>query len=244
MAWLLLNSPAVRMYHLYKESDVMQKNKQSSIKGLFLPAIALCSLFVTGNVAQAALVSYSFTGGISSVSGALKSTLPLSSTMSGTFQFNDATPSSGTGRYLGSVQNLSLKIGSYTVNLDPAGSTNVIRITDSPSGDLWRLRASVVGNAIRGFDPTEFRLDLSDEDGGAITGTALKRPPSLGDLTSTHWRLVFENADGRTVRIQGMLNSLTAVPLPAAVFLFGAGLISLVGLGAGGLRNLRHTQRA
>jgi hypothetical protein len=32
--------------------------------------------------------------------------------------------------------------------------------------------------------------------------------------------------------------------LPAAVFLFGAGLISLVGLGAGGLRNLRGTQQA
>ncbi|NOS79745.1 MAG: hypothetical protein HOP35_17575 [Nitrospira sp.] len=222
----------------------MQKNKQSTIKGLFLPAIALCSLFVTGNVAQAALVSYSFTGGVSNVSRALKSTFPLSSTMSGSFQFYDATPSSGTGRYLGAVQNLSLKIGSYTVNLDPAGSTNVIRITDTPSGDLWRLRTSVTGASIGGFSPEHFRLDLADEDGGAITETTLKHPPSLGSLTSTHWRLVFKDIDGKTVRIQGALNSLTAVPLPAAVLLFGAGLISLVGLGAGGLRNLRGTRQA
>jgi len=32
------------------------------------------------------------------------------------------------------------------------------------------------------------------------------------------------------------------VPLPAVAILFGAGLIALVGLGAGGLRNLRRTQ--
>ena len=85
-------------------------------------------------------------------------------------------------------------------------------------------------------------MDLADEDGMAITGTTLSNPPSLGDLTSTHWRLVFENMDGRTVRIQGALTSLIATPLPAAVILFGAGLISLVGLGAGGLRNLRWPQ--
>ncbi len=222
----------------------MQKNKQSTIKGLFLPAIALCSLVLSGTAAQAALVSYSFTGGVSSVSGALKSTLPLSSSMSGTFQYDTATPQSGSGRYLGAVQNLTLKIGSYSVNLDPLGSTNVIRIADNPSGDLWRLRTSVVGSPIGAFTPEHFRLDLADEDGLAITGKALNHPPSLGDLTSTHWRLVFEDINGRTVRIQGALNSLTAVPLPAAVLLFGAGLISLVGLGAGGLRNLRGTRQA
>jgi hypothetical protein len=88
----------------------------------------------------------------------------------------------------------------------------------------------------------EFRLDLEDEDGNAITGTGLQNPPSLGDLSSTQWRLVFENSNGRAVRLQGVLNSLTVVPLPAAVLLFGAGLISLVGLGAGGLRNLRRSQ--
>ena len=220
----------------------MQMMKQLSIKGPFLPAIALCSLLLSGNAAHAALVTYSFTGSVGNVSGVLKPTLPLTSSMSGTFQYDNATLPSGTGRYLGAVQNLSLTIGTYSVNLDPLGSTNVIRITDNPSGDLWRLRTSVAGASIGGFAPEHFRLDLADEDGGAITGTALNNPPSLGDLTSTHWRLVFENLDGKTVRIQGALNSLTAVPLPAAVILFGAGLISLVGLGSGGLRNLRWPQ--
>ena len=220
----------------------MQMTKQPSIKGLILPAIALCTLFASGNVAQAALVNYSFTGSVGSVSGALKSTLPLSSTMTGSFQFDTATSASGAGRYFDAVKNLSVTIGAYTVNLDPLGSTNVVQITDNPTGDLWRLKTSVIGNSIGEFTPEHFRVDFADEDGAAITGKSLKNPPGLGDLTSTHWRLVFENVDGKTVRIQGVLNSLTAVPLPAAVLLFGAGLISLVGLGAGGLRNLRSTQ--
>ena len=220
----------------------MQIMKQLSIKGIFLPAIALCSLLLSGNAAHAALVTYSFAGSVSSVSGALKSTLPAGSLMMGTFQFENTTPPSGAGRYFDAVQSLSLKIGTYSVSLDPMGSTNVIRITDNPSGDLWRLRTSVVGDSIGAFTPEHFRLDLADEDGGAITGTTLSNPPSLGDLTSTHWRLVFEDMDGKMVRVQGRLTSLTAVPLPAAVILFGAGLISLVGLGAGGLRNPRWPQ--
>ena len=42
----------------------MQIMKQLSIKGLFLPAIALCSLLLSGNAAHAALVTYSFDGSV------------------------------------------------------------------------------------------------------------------------------------------------------------------------------------
>ena len=221
----------------------MQMKRPSSIKGLILSTIALSFLFLSGNAAHAAMVNYSFTGSVSDVSGALKSTLPLTSSMHGTFEYASDTMPSGTGRYMGAVRSLSLTIGTRSFMLEDMGDTNVIRITDSSSGDLWRLRTSVAGDPIGAFTPVDFRLNLADEDGLAITGTTLSNPPSLGDLTSTHWRLVFENMDGsKTVRIQGALNSLTAVPLPAAVILFGAGLISLVGLGAGGLRNLRRHQ--
>lgn len=217
----------------------MQMMKQWLRRGFILPAAAVCALLVPCTAAQAASVQYSFTGTIGSASGALRSDLPVGSAMSGTFSFDPATSPTGTGRYMGALQGFSLNIGGYSVSFDPAGDVNLIRITDNPSGDLWRLRTSVMGDGIGQYSPTEFRLDLADEDGLAINGTSLQDPPSLGSLTSTHWRLVFEDADGRMVRIQGVLNSLTAVPLPAAVLLFGAGLISLVGLGAGGLRNLR-----
>jgi hypothetical protein len=220
----------------------MQMIKRWLSKGFMLPAAAVCSLLIPYTAAQAALVQYSFTGTVGGANGALRSELPVGSAMNGTFSFENTTSSTGTGRYVGALQSFSLDIGSYSVNFDPSGDLNLIRITDNPSGDLWRLRTSVTGDSIGQYSPTEFRLDLEDEDGLAITGTGLQNPPSLGDLTSTQWRLVFEDAGGRMVRVQGVLSSLTAVPLPAAVLLFGAGLISLVGLGAGGLRNLRGSK--
>ena len=69
----------------------MKTKEQLSIKGFFLPAIALCSLLLSGNAAHAALVTYSFAGGVSHLNGALLSTVNMGSPVSGTFQFNNAT---------------------------------------------------------------------------------------------------------------------------------------------------------
>ena len=226
----------------------MQKKKQSSIKGLFLPAIALCSLFVTGNVAQAALVNYSFTGGVSSISGALLSpTMNLSSPVTGSFQFDNATGGVG-GNYPGAVKAMTVAIGGYSSSFAPGA--NAITISQNSNlgggliGDRWKLVTAAMGLPVSGYTPLSFDLQLDREGGGLFSNTNLQNPPSLSSLTATRWRLIFENADGNLVTVRGAIHSLTAVPLPAAVFLFGAGLISLVGLGAGGLRNLRGTQQA
>ncbi len=62
-------------------------------------------------------------------------------------------------------------------------------------------------------------------------------PPTLGAFTfSPSFRLVFDN--GVPKDVTGGLGTLTAVPLPPAVILFGAGLVALIGLGA------RNWQRA
>ena len=220
----------------------MKTIRQLSIKGLFLPAIALCSLLLSGNAAHATLVSYSFTGSVTDVNGSLMPTLNLtSSPVLGTFQFKDDTLPSGIGNYPGAVETLSFTIGSFTYNLAP-GSTNGITISNDEFlvGDRWRLQTSVSGPQINGFNPLLFDINLTDELGRPFSSTALQSPPTLDLLSSARWRLIFENSDG-VARIQGGI-SLTPVPLPAAVILFGAGLISLVGLGAGGLRNLRWPQ--
>jgi hypothetical protein len=220
----------------------MQITKQS-IRRLFLPAIALCSLLLSGNAVQAALVTYSFTGSVSNVNGALLSTVNMTSPVSGMFQF-DNSPAVG-GNYPGVVSNLVLNIGSYTSSYAVgANAVTVFQATDLGGGligDRWRLVTATTGSSINGYSPFRFDLNL-DREGSLFANTDMQNPPSLAALTGTRWRLIFENADGNLVRIQGALNGLTAVPLPAAVILFGAGLISLVGLGAGGLRNLRKPQ--
>jgi len=67
-------------------------------------------------------------------------------------------------------------------------------------------------------------------------------PPNISSLTTTDrvWRVVFEDSSGRA-SVQGNLTTLTAVPLPAAVILFGAGLVALVGLGAGSWRQKQNS---
>jgi hypothetical protein len=224
----------------------MKIMKQVSIKGFFLPAIALCFLLICGNAAHAALVTYSFTGGVSNLNGALLSTVNLSSAVSGTFQFDNATSGVG-GNYQGAVTNMTLNIGSYTSSFDPLSPNSVtvfnqIDLGGSIIGDRWRLVTGATGGLINGYSPIRFDLNLDQDGGAAFSNVDLQSPPSFGSLTGSRWRLMFENADGNLVRVQGALNSLTAVPLPAAVLLFGAGLISLIGLGAGGLRNLRWPQ--
>lgn len=216
--------------------------RQSLIQRVILLTMVL--LFCSWTVTEAALVTYSFTGGVSQVNGALLPTVNVMSPVSGTFQFDNATPGTG-GNYPGAVTNMTLNIGSYLSTFAPgANAISVLQNTDlggGVMGDRWRLVTAAGGLPINGYSPLRFDLNL-DREGSLFSNTALQNPPSLASLTGTRWRLIFENGDGNLVRIQGALNSLTAVPIPAAVFLFGAGLISLVGLGAGGLRNLRRTQ--
>ena len=60
-------------------------------------------------------------------------------------------------------------------------------------------------------------------------------PPSLGSFATKTFHLTFLNSSQVVIGdAVGTINSLsmTPVPLPPAVILFGAGLVALVGLGA------------
>ena len=223
----------------------MKTIRQLSIKGLFLPAIALCSLLLSGNAAHATLVTLfvhrqCHRGQWVPDADAQSHLLPGV----GNIRFNSRMIPYPPARKLpGAVETLSFTIGSFTYNLAP-GSTNGITI----SNDEF-LVGGIVGDsrlpspAHRSMDSIRFCLiSTSQMSSWKALGssTALQSPPTLDLLSSARWRLIFENSDG-VAWIQGGI-SLTPVPLPAAVILFGAGLISLVGLGAGGLRNLRWPQ--
>ena len=238
--WDLLHHQTVHMYHLYEGELIMQTQKQMSIKGSFLPAIALCSLLVVAGPSEASLVTFAFDGSIGEVGGTLHPTLgtgPMSGDI--TFETSTAPTVSGTGIYLTPpiITGLNLNINGHFASYT-AGANGIIIL----NGGLDSLTAfsSMTGLAINGVLPTSFQLSLTDTSGGVFSDFSLPTtPPSLNAFNKNQWRLDFGGAGNYVI---GSLAHLTAVPLPAAVILFGAGLISLVGLGAGGLRNLRWPQ--
>jgi len=224
-------------------------------RGGILAAAAVCSLLVPFTAAQAAPVTYSFAGNLDND--------PLSQySVSGTFTYDNATSGSG-GVYNGAVTDFTWNLSAngrhaYTSTFTP-GANAVTVSKDMPllfgnTVDRWAMTTAATSNQLltQGTPPVDhvpFRFDLRfDRTGGGLFGdTSLQDPPSLASLGipdqgNARWRLFFEDANGIPSAYVGSITSLTAVPLPAAVVLFGAGLISLVGLGAGGLRNLHGSK--
>jgi hypothetical protein len=218
--------------------------KQVSIKGLFLPAIVLCSLLFSGNAAHAALVTYSFTGEVDKVQKLLNPPFSVNlspSAMSGFMTVNtsdlDTSIPARFGEY--TITNFSLNIEGQTYGL---GTFNQVEIRDGlPGQDQFNVTVSSPNGPFVGSRfPSTFDIQLHGPASIFGSDTLPTTSPSISSFTNQNlWRLVF-GPGGKAV--SGVVTAMTVVPLPAAVILFGAGLISLVGLGAGGLRNLRWPQ--
>jgi hypothetical protein len=198
-----------------------------------------------GTRAEAALVTYQFSGNISEVPGALFTPGGLGANgfnsglkLSGTYTFDNATTGllpSGlpVQMYNNSVSTLNLSIGNYSAVLQ-GGGTNLTTVS-SGNPALYSVNLGTAGNLVKGLAPSLFSINLADETGTAFSSVALpgNQAPNLNSFNVNRWTLAFSN--GKT--LVGSLDTLKAVPLPATVLLFGAGLIGLVGLGARGRFN-------
>ena len=220
----------------------MKKTRQNSIVGHAFKLGALCAVLLYPMSGNAAPISFNFGGSVSGVFGSVftqngtgangfSSALP----MSGSFTFNSSTSdsngSANIGRYNGTIQNLTVTVGNYTATYSPG--TSFIRVVNNPGvGSTYHVEVNnLSGPLVNGRAPSAFEITLGNPTGTAFTNDHLPTtPPSLSSFSTNQWRLIF-GATGH--RVQGALNSL--VPLPAAVWLFGAGLIALVGLGSRGL---------
>lgn len=233
----------------------MQLIKQWFKRGFILPATAVCALSVPIATAQAAFVNYSFTGDIENIADPLNVY-----SVSGFFKFDKDTNVSS-GVYNGAVKDFTFNINvggvvghtsSFIAGTDIVTISNNTNLGGGVLRDRWALVTAVTGDAISDLNgqsatPFSFDLRLDDSTGGLFSNTSLQNPPTFSsidssNLTAARWRLFFEDVDGNPSVYLGSISSLTVVPLPTAVLLFGAGLISLVGLGAGGLRNLRGSK--
>jgi hypothetical protein len=210
----------------------------------FMGGMLLCASIAT-TPATAALVTFNFTGTVSNVGNKLNTnpaTFSTGQAVSGSYTFNSATVDSvggaHTGLYNNTISNLVVHIGSYTATL--GGGSNFIEVDNKANFDRYTLQAPVTGSLVNGRSPSFFEIKLNDTSHTAFSNDHLPTsPPSLGSFTTETFRLVFTGQGAATV--SGVLTSLTAVPLPAAVILFGAGLVALVGLGAGSWRQKKHS---
>jgi hypothetical protein len=137
------------------------------------------------------------------------------------------------------ITDFKLNINGYTATMNTLGSGNV-EIINGPGLDRFNVTVNTpIGSNVNFLGPRIFEIELRGPEtvfGSDALPTPMP-PPSIGDFTNfNQWRLVFGPGPGIGTRVSGPLTSLTAVPLPAAVILFGAGLVALVGLGAGSWR--------
>ena len=203
--------------------------------------ILLCGLLSGGpTVATAAPITFSFTGVVQGSNVKVSPPFGIGQTMSGFFTVDlvtDSNSSPNIARYNNQITNLSVTIGTSTPYVANFGEpNNHITIRNLPAFDSAKLVMNTLtsGAQVNGFTPTKFDITLVDGTAGAFDSQYPTTVPSLSSfMTTNQWRLVF-GPGGRVV--QGALTSITAVPLPAAVILFGAGLVALVGLGAGSWR--------
>ncbi len=187
------------------------------------------------NQAEAGAITYTFAGTVTNVVNAPNvsgSPFNTSQTMSGQMTVSDV------GTY--PIQSLTLSIGGYQLTGTGSGSV-IIQNNNSalnPPSIIDRFYAikQVSGAGVNGFTPSYLTMDLRGPQ-SLFNSTALPTTvPSISSFNvKNEWRM---NFSGGKVVI-GQMSQLTAVPLPAAVVLFGAGLVALVGLGAGSWRPKR-----
>lgn len=188
------------------------------------------------NQAEAGSITYTFAGTVTNVMNAPNvsgSPFNTSQTMSGQMTVNPAAnPASPTNNH--PIQSLTVNIGGYQANLTGPGYN--FSVTNSIP-DRLSLFLPVSGAPVNtSYTPSYFSIDLRGPQ-SLFNSTALPTTvPSISSFTvKNEWRLYFSG--GKVV--VGQMSQLTAVPLPAAVVLFGAGLVALVGLGAGSWRPKR-----
>ena len=160
-------------------------------------------LLLAGSInANAALIEFTLSGDVMGGDATNIFNLSAGDTITATGSFDDSLLSGGTG----AVTNLLITVGDLTFDnsMDAAGSGE---ITLSGSGALTDLT----------FEANEGQLgSLANFDSflTSFTGSALSAAPGRLDLINGQWDT----------------SSFTVVPVPAAVWLFGSGLLGLVSL--------------
>lgn len=169
----------------------------------------------------------------------------------------DANNSGTVGFYNGAIQSLSLSVtkpitaDTYRFGLDLSGSSGrpvqnaiMINASGTTANQSYVLSASVANQVPAGpiidgndFFAREFYINLLRPSGSVFATDALPETPPARNLFSLYsaatnpsgqFRLVFAGSDGDYTIIGNLTSlSVSAVPIPAAVYLFGSGVAAI-----------------
>ena len=158
------------------------------------------SLPLASTVAEAAPVTFYFTGSIANVdapiytpngtgANGINGALPVS----GSYTFESST--SGLAGHFAAIAQRSITIGDFTATGTAPGIAQEIVLTNS-FPDQYKVQMSPeppYNNFVNNFFPTNLSLELTDLSGQLLaTQTQLPTvPPSLGTVNHTMWRLEF-----------------------------------------------------
>ena len=176
--------------------------------------------------------------------------------LSGTYRFDASTQNTGSssiGVYSGTISNLTFALRNisdplvdiYTGSYNSVATPNSIMLLNNflesppftPGLDGYLLTTPFSGNQVNSLNPLTFEIELLNPFGTPFTDNLLPTtPPDLNVFAVKNFHVRFSDG-GELNSITGNMTSLTlATPLPPAVILFGAGLVALIGLGAGSWR--------
>ena len=200
---------------------------------------ALCASvfsFITTS-SHATSITFGFAGTVSSISGvtnALGGSVDVGTVFSGQYNFESTTAgtSSSIGtNYFSAVTSATVTIGGN--KFDRSGVNSTITVADgamvaSSSGIV--VQADIYKVVIPLFSQFAFSITLFDSTNTAFNDMTLPLvPPDIAKFDPMPNQFeIHEQLPSGTIGIAGIITSIYSVPVPAAVWLFGSGLLGLV----------------
>lgn len=200
---------------------------------------ALCASvfsFITTS-SHATLITFGFAGTVSSISdvtNALGGSVDVGTVFSGQYNFESTTVGTCSPictSYFPAVTSATVTIGGN--KFDRSGLNSTITVADgamftSSSGIV--IQADIYQVVIPLFTEFAFSITLVDSTNTAFNDMTLPLvPPDIAKFDPMPNQFeIYEQVPSGTIGIAGIITSIYSVPVPAAVWLFGSGLLGLV----------------
>jgi len=218
--------------------------KKSRLLGLLFACVISCVSIISvvlPSPTLAAVITYDFVAQITSTSisgGVPTTTIPIGEVFTGSISADPdsgvLSGDSGLYSYVGSQLISSSTLGSFE---ETAASSNPILVRNDRvqgSSTIDQLSARPL---FSGLPFSDFGITLQSNDASALDDRSLPTILSLADWDGANFIIAFDAGSpfctlSSSCFAGGVLTqvSATIVPLPAAVWLFGSGLLGLIGM--------------